>query len=102
MLLVLPYEVYFRGVYVSVWFNEKVNVFARASRYMSLGGIIKYDIIKYDIIKYDIVKYVKRNILGRYDVELARWRKSIHVKYFYQVIKNGEYKTSNSVRFPIL
>ena len=98
MLLVPPYEVYFRGVYVSVWFDEKINIFARA-KYIDDLGVQKYYIplvfSRYMSLD-DIVKYVKRNILDRYDVELARWRKSIHVKYFYQVIKNGECKTLNS------
>ena len=83
-LLTPPYKIKFKGIYVSVWLDEWVDIYCEPALdkyYIQLVFNSKMSIN-------DIKTYVDTKILKKYNTKLSKSSKSIHVKYFYEVINS--------------
>jgi len=87
-MIIYPVKCKFKGIFVSVWFDKKFSFYCKKRPKMEFKESPEYYIplvfTEYKT-KEEIESYIKEKILDRYGVELAKWRQSIHVKYFYEV-----------------
>jgi len=83
----------FKGIYVSIWFDRKFcwycekrpnTVSSKSPEYYIPLVFNKY------LSKDDILDYIKEKILNKYNIELAKWNKSIHCKYLWQILDDDE------------
>lgn len=93
MLLIPPYKIKFKGMYISVWLSSRPNKYINFYCQKTPDGRYYIPLVfnSYKSL-YDVEKYVNKKILDRYGVNLLNWHKAIHVKYFYEVINSeGKY-----------
>lgn len=88
MILAPPYNIKFKGIYVSVWFDKWINFYCKKG---AQGYYISLVFSKYKTLN-EIKEYINNRILKTYSAKLLNHQKAIHVKYFYEVINNkGKY-----------
>ena len=89
MILKQPFKLKPKGMFVSVWFDNKFSFYCKERPNTVSNTSPKYYIplVFNKFIPIDeIEEYIKTYILNKYKVELAKWDKSIHIKYFYEVM----------------
>jgi len=83
----------FAGIYVSVWFNKKFCWYCKKRPATVIDKAPEYYIplvFRKRMSLDDILEYIQEKIIKKYNTEIAKWDKSIHVKYFYQVVDENK------------
>ena len=89
MILKQPFKLKPKGMFVSVWFDDCFSFYCkeRPNTVSNTSPKFYIPLVFNRFMTIDeIEEYIRKNILNKYNVELAKWEKSIHIKYFYEVI----------------